>query len=512
MQEDNFNYKKWVGSAVATLVLFYLFGLLGGRGPTAPGGKNNNQHSMTDSELHAITQTFVLPQHSKTTAKEKAYAELGEKLFHENKLSRSQKVSCATCHRPSLDFQDGKTVAVGQSQGTKNTPSIVNARYQSWFFWDGRSTNLVHQALGPLLNHAEHFSNYGQIARVVFNHYKADYEALFGPWPKDLGEEALQFDLIPAALSTLPTPPKPERPSDTVYAYFLKHLPTASQKKTLAAASTAKLQPVEFLKKNLGPAKAQQEVQRELDSWSSQRTAVSKKSFRAAEQVAINAARAIAHFEMQVVTTPTPFDAFAQRFGNSTPAEDAFGTGFGAEEFAGFKLFVGKASCMLCHMGPMFMDQSFHNIGVKKNTPETFPWDIGLLARTSALYSLPPKIQPLKMRPQDLTPYCIKEKLPKEAIDSCKTLAVLDANSLSMVGAYKTPSLRNVAKHSPHFHNGSATSLLDVVEHYNNPPKTGGVGKTEETIQPLGLNDREKRELVSFLRSLSSESRLLHRE
>lgn len=68
--------------------------------------------------------------------------------------------------------------------------------------------------------------------------------------------------------------------------------------------------------------------------------------------------------------------------------------------------------------------------------------------------------------------------------------------------AFKTPSLRNVALTAPYFHDGSAPTLMDVVEHYDkggNPMRN-----LDPAMEPLELTEEEKRDLVAFLESLTS--------
>lgn len=84
-----------------------------------------------------------------------AAAKLGQALFFEPRLSSNQQVSCATCHIPEQFFTDGKRLAEGLEKGTRNTPTILNAAYQRWFFWDGRSDSLWSQALQPIENPLE---------------------------------------------------------------------------------------------------------------------------------------------------------------------------------------------------------------------------------------------------------------------------------------------------------------------------------------------------------------------
>jgi cytochrome c peroxidase len=108
---------------------------------------------------------------------------LGERLFQEPRLSRDGTVSCASCHQAQHQFQDGKPLAQGLGAGTRRTMPIAGAGYGPWRFWDGRKDSLWSQALGPLEDAAEHGGNRTRLARVLLDHYRAEYEALFGPAP-----------------------------------------------------------------------------------------------------------------------------------------------------------------------------------------------------------------------------------------------------------------------------------------------------------------------------------------
>jgi cytochrome c peroxidase len=76
------------------------------------------------------------------------------------------------------------------------------------------------------------------------------------------------------------------------------------------------------------------------------------------------------------------------------------------------------------------------------------------------------------------------------------------------LGAFKTPTLRNIALTAPYFHDGSVKTLREVVEHYNN----GGVTKKEDPvndylsggIRPLNLTDAQIDDLVAFMEALTS--------
>jgi cytochrome c peroxidase len=162
----------------------------------------------------------------------------------------------------------------------------------------------------------------------------------------------------------------------------------------------------------------------------------------------ITVARAIASFERTILSTESPFDRW--RKGDEKAVS--------AEAKRGFALFNGKANCAACHMGFNFSDNGFHNIGVKSaGTP-----DAGRFAQR--------KVK-------------------------------------AMQGAFKTPTLRDVALTAPYMRNGSYQTLMEVVEHYDR----GGDDKTNLDINmaPLGLSAAEKAELVAFMESLTGAPRLV---
>lgn len=82
---------------------------------------------------------------------------LGKQLFFETRLSSTNSVSCATCHRPDKGFSDGQRFSVGVS-GTplkRHTPHLYNLAWSRTFFWDGRASSLEEQALPPIGNAEE---------------------------------------------------------------------------------------------------------------------------------------------------------------------------------------------------------------------------------------------------------------------------------------------------------------------------------------------------------------------
>jgi cytochrome c peroxidase len=108
---------------------------------------------------------------------------LGQRLFFDARLSSNGKVSCATCHVPTREFQDDKPLATGVGTTARRTMPVAGTAYAPFLFWDGRKDSLWSQALGPLESPVEHGGTRAQYAHVVAAHYRRDYERLFGPLP-----------------------------------------------------------------------------------------------------------------------------------------------------------------------------------------------------------------------------------------------------------------------------------------------------------------------------------------
>ncbi len=84
-------------------------------------------------------------------------AALGKKLFSEKILSLDSGISCASCHKPAFAFADTVAFSTGihNTEGNRNTPSVLNMKNRPYFFWDGRAASLAAQALIPMADHNE---------------------------------------------------------------------------------------------------------------------------------------------------------------------------------------------------------------------------------------------------------------------------------------------------------------------------------------------------------------------
>ncbi len=190
-------------------------------------------------------------------------------------------------------------------------------------------------------------------------------------------------------------------------------------------------------------------------------------------------AKAIATFERTMVFLDAPFDRFARGDVNAI-SEDAK---------AGFALYNGKARCTGCHQissgNPIGTDNRFHNIGVS--------------ARHQDFEGLVQKA--LKAIGKDSSPEML-DKLALET-DLSELGRFIVTRNRSEIGAFKTPQVRNVGVTAPYMHDGSLSTLWDVMDHYNkggeaNPFLDGG-------MEPLNLNEREIEQVVAFLFSLTDD-------
>ena len=111
-------------------------------------------------------------------------AALGQALFFDTRLSANGKVSCATCHVSTAQFQDGAPLAKGVGTPARRTMPVAGTAFGAWFFWDGRADSQWAQALGPLESAVEHGGTRTQYAHVVAAEYRKEYESVFGSLPR----------------------------------------------------------------------------------------------------------------------------------------------------------------------------------------------------------------------------------------------------------------------------------------------------------------------------------------
>ena len=196
-----------------------------------------------------------------------------------------------------------------------------------------------------------------------------------------------------------------------------------------------------------------------------------------------NVGKVIAAYERTLTYPYSAFDVFADEL---LKGKDASGEGLSISAQKGLKLFIDSNStrCIQCHNGPRFSNGGFHNIGTGSFSGNDI--DLGRSLGMAAVvldefnclgeYSDAPKVK-------------------------CRELRFMqnDPHNMSR-GAFKTPSLRNVSKTGPYYHDGRFKSLEEVIHYYQTPPATP-YGKTHE-LTPLTLTPPEIGNLLDFLREL----------
>ena len=172
-----------------TLAAIGLLAGCGGRAaPVPPSGLA--MPDFAPDEVEALRSLWIgsrsdLPDDtSNRVAADPAAAALGEAIFADARFSANGEVSCASCHQAELNFTDGLPRARGIAETRRKTMTVVGTAYSPWLFWDGRKDSQWAQALGPMEDAREHGGNRGMYAHVIAEHYRPEYEAIFGPLPE----------------------------------------------------------------------------------------------------------------------------------------------------------------------------------------------------------------------------------------------------------------------------------------------------------------------------------------
>ncbi len=168
-------------------------------------------------------------------------------------------------------------------------------------------------------------------------------------------------------------------------------------------------------------------------------------------------------------------------------------TDFSPAARRGLALFIGKAACNECHTGPVLSDNQFHNVGVPQVFDEHTP-----LVDEGRFEDVPRMLR---------NQFNVAGRYSADPVAGEAKLATADPEDESTKGKFRTASLLNIAETGPYFHNGSASTLEDVMWHYNDGGGEPGrfAGTIDAKMRPLSLSDAEMRDVVAFLRSLTGE-------
>ncbi|MET0051756.1 MAG: cytochrome-c peroxidase [Candidatus Thiodiazotropha sp.] len=96
---------------------------------------------------------------------------LGDRLFHDKRLSQDNSLSCASCHLLSSGGTDKqpRSMGVGGAMGVIKTPTVYNTCNNFVQFWDGRAETLEEQAAGPVHNPIEMNSSWSEVESKLGN-------------------------------------------------------------------------------------------------------------------------------------------------------------------------------------------------------------------------------------------------------------------------------------------------------------------------------------------------------
>ncbi len=171
----------------------------------APAGADPRLLDFTPAELRRILQHGPWPPpwgrdpSNRASGRRDAIA-LGERLFFEQRLAAGAGLSCASCHFPEKNFADGRKLGMGLEEVDRNTPSLLNVRYNRWFGWDGANDSLWAQSMRPLLDARELAAGERHIAGLLRgdSELRCSYRRAFGGAPAPEDDEAVLVNVAKA--------------------------------------------------------------------------------------------------------------------------------------------------------------------------------------------------------------------------------------------------------------------------------------------------------------------------
>ena len=193
--------------------------------------------------------------------------------------------------------------------------------------------------------------------------------------------------------------------------------------------------------------------------------------------------QALGTFERTIISGDSPFDRYYFK-GDKTAMSPA--------AIRGLDVYVNQGRCVSCHRieqtQALFTDNRFHMIGVSATQ---MPQNLDELSAA---------VQNVKEKGTDIA------VLSNPKTSSLGRFAV--TGDLTNIGAFKTPTLRNIEVTAPYMHDGSHKTLEEVVTFYNNGGRLNETDPVPELlsggIRPLNLTEEQQADLVAFLKALTS--------
>jgi cytochrome c peroxidase len=201
----------------------------------------------------------------------------------------------------------------------------------------------------------------------------------------------------------------------------------------------------------------------------------------AINQAFANIGKVFAAYERLLLPGRSRFDSYVSALMNDGAAAQQ--SIFNDDEIVGLQLFIDEANCTQCHNGPLLTNNEFHNTGVL-----SFPGD------------LPDKGRVVGVREVFANEFNCVGPYSDAQTGYCPELEHARTGP-ELLGAFRTPSLRNLEHTAPFMHKGQIATLAEVLEHYNEAPLSM-IGHNE--AKPLKLRDRDLQQLEAFLLTLAA--------
>jgi len=201
------------------------------------------------------------------------------------------------------------------------------------------------------------------------------------------------------------------------------------------------------------------------------------------EDILVNLGKALAAYQETIVTPRMPFDQFRDALTNN---DDLKANLYPLAAQRGLKIFVGKGKCSLCHQGANFTNGEFDDAGVRYFKPSG-GIDKGRFGGIQKL---------------EKSPYSLLGRYNDTPSKVSGIATRHFARSHQSWGQFRVPSLRNVSQTAPYMHDGSLTTLRDVVMHYSSLNEERLHLDGRGLLRSLNLGHQEINDLIAFLDTL----------
>ena len=419
-------------------------------------------------------------------------------------------VSCATCHDLDNagidDTSSPNNISIGAGWFDVNAQSTMNAAFYQLSFWDGRVDSLWAQALAATEGGVSMNGSRLQVAWAINDHYHDAFQAAFPDVTLPMTGTATA---LAATLQTTGAGAGQCTPVNGA-------CPDGCRTTADAAGGAPGCWPRFPLQGRPG-SKPGCQVGDASEPFGDAWDCMDPDDQAIVTRIFVDYGKAVAAYEAQLISRDSPFDRYVAAGPDSGLISPQ------AEQ--GAKLFVGKAACSDCHNTPLLSDNRFHDIGVPQLGPgvpteaECPAGGVCDCVETPATVDGAGNTVPAKAAKNCLpwggrdgiaklakNPFLRTSAWSDDPADTSRQRFVSMSPDDVPAGAWRTPTLRDVALTAPYMHDGVYATLEEVIDHYDRGGAAGGaVGVPAAQIKPLFLTSEEKSDLVEFLKTLTGE-------